>query len=131
MSDFVRPSSNVESELLKIERCRCDAICANDVTTLEPMMSDMLTYVHKSGEVENKTEYLKGLTDLREFGSVEREDLAIRVNGPIAIVTGIQRVLVRRRGEGGAFRELTVFATQVWAKSAEGWQMEVYHSTGV
>lgn len=130
MSPFARPPSDLEQELLAIERRRCDAICANDLATLEAMMSDTLTYVHKSGSIEDKEEYLKGLTDLREFKSVERNDLAIRMRGDVAVMTGIQRVLVRRRDDG-EFREITVFATQVWSKSDGAWQMEIYHSTGI
>ncbi|MCP3731364.1 nuclear transport factor 2 family protein [Sphingomonas sp. MG17] len=130
MGAFAPAPSELEKELLDLERRRCDAICANDLETIDAMMSDTLTYVHKSGSVENKVTYRQGLTDLREFKSVEREELAIRVFGDVAIMTGIQRVLVRTRGQE-AFREITVFATQVWAKSGGTWQMDVYHSTGV
>ena len=131
MSAFTTPSKDVTSELLALERRRCDAICANDLGIIEPLMSDTLTYVHKSGEVENKRTYLEGLTGLREFRSVEREALEIRMSGEVAIMTGIQRVLVRRRGDVGDFREISVFATQVWVRGADGWQMDVYHSTGI
>lgn len=131
MSAFVQPSHDVEAELLALERRRCDAICANDHSILKPMMSDTLTYVHKSGVVEDKAAYFEGLSDLREFKSVERENLAIRVCGDVAVVTGIQRVLVRRRDSGEDFREITVFATQIWARNNGDWQMDVYHSTGV
>ena len=131
MSAFVPPPGDVETELLEIERRRCAAICANALDVIEPMMSDTLVYVHKSGEVENKATYLEGLTGLREFKSVEREKLEIRMFQNVAIMNGIQRVLVRRRGDGGDFREITVFVTQVWARSGNGWQMDVYHSTGI
>ena len=130
MSAFAPPSRELEEELLATERRRCDAICANDVDTLDAMMSDGLVYVHLRGNIEDKPAYLKGLTDLREFKSVEREDLTIRVLGDVAVMTGIQRVLVRRRGEED-FRELKVFATQVWAKQGGDWEMEIYQSTGL
>ena len=131
MSAFAPPSSELEAELRALERRRCDAICANDVAFLEPLMSDTLTYVHKSGSIEHKKDYLAGLTDLREFKSVERENLVIQILGDVALMTGIQRVLVRRRDEGGDFRQINVFATQVWARTGGEWQMEVYHSTGI
>ncbi len=102
----------------------------NDVATLDTMMSDGLVYVHLRGNIEDKPAYLRGLTDVREFKSVEREDLSIRVLGDVAAMTGIQRVLVRRRGEED-FRELTVFATQVWARHDGEWEMEIYQSTGI
>lgn len=130
MPIFAPPSRDLETELLALERRRCDAICANDVDTLDAMMSDGLVYVHLRGNIEDKEHYLKGLTDLREFKSVERENLSIRVRGDVVVMTGIQRVLVRRRGEED-FRELKVFATQVWARTGDGWQMEIYQSTGL
>jgi ketosteroid isomerase-like protein len=130
MTAFAPPPAQLESELLELERRRCDAICRSDLSVIGPMMSDALTYVHMRGNVENKQEYLDGLANLREFKSVEREDLSIRVLGNVALMTGIQRVLVRKRG-GTDFRELTVFGTQVWARDNGTWQMEVYHSTGI
>lgn len=130
MSAFAPPAQDLESELRALERRRCAAICANDVKTLDAMMSDELVYVHMRGNIEDKPAYMKGLTDLREFKSVERAGLVIRVLGDVALMTGIQRVLVRRRGEED-FRELKVFATQVWARTGDGWEMEIYQSTGV
>lgn len=130
MSAFAPPSHDLETELLSIERRRCDAICAGDLKLLNAMMSDTLTYVHIRGNIEDKAAYLKGLTDLREFKSVERDDLVIRVLGDVAVMTGIQRVVVRRR-DTGEVRELKVFATQVWARTGGDWQMEIYQSTNL
>lgn len=132
MSAFVMPAPDGDQELRELEYRRCAAICDRDLELLTKMMSDTLTYVHIHGNVEDKQAYLAGLVDLRDFKSVERENLKIQICGDVALMTGIQRVLVRRLDTDNAeYRGLTVFATQVWARTDGNWQMEVYQSTKI
>lgn len=130
MSSFAPPSPALDTELREIERRRCEAICNRDLDLLTAMMSDTLTYVHIHGNTEDKAAYLEGLISLRDFRSVDREYLEIRVLGDVALMTGIQKVQVRRMdNDSPDYRELVVYATQVWTKTDDAWQMELYQST--
>jgi uncharacterized protein (TIGR02246 family) len=119
--------TQVEQEVLAAQRARLDATIAVDVPALERLMADDLTYVHSSAKLEGKAENIAALVANHSYQSVVTNEVAVRVEGDAAIITGIADITLKRAG--GETVLLPVRFTNVWARRDGAWREIAWQST--
>ncbi len=117
------------NEVSKLEERRCTAMTASDLTTLESLLADTLTYTHSSAVVDDKTSYVESIRSGRvKYLKVERFDTHSQVYGDAVITTGRARIDVL---VSGVERNLNMRYANVWIKTAKGWQFALWQSTPI
>jgi ketosteroid isomerase-like protein len=110
-----------------LEDQRYAAMKTGDLPALERMLANDLIYVHSTGLVHGKTEYL----DLLRAGTVRyldfhRTDSQTRITGECALVSA--RVKTRLLFSGKEL-EMENHVTSAWARRPDGWSLIMAQST--
>lgn len=115
-----------EARLLAVERRRLDAQVAGDVATIEAALADDLVYIHGSGAVQTKEEYLGSLRagGIRYRG-IDLIEQSARVYGDFGITHGLLKLHV------GADLEFVNRYTGVYARRAGRWLLVSWQTTDV
>jgi ketosteroid isomerase-like protein len=119
---------DVKALISELETKRFGAMCSGDHAAVEAMLADSLVYIHSSAAVDDKSSYMEGLRAKFEYKRVQRANERIQIHGDCAVVTGeavIDVILA------GAPRTIHNRYIDVWAKSAQGWQMVAWQSTPI
>jgi len=123
--------NDIRSELLALEQERQRALVEEDHAGLEQLFADDLLYVHTTGLVQDKAQYLDYARHAVRYLAVERGELQVRLFGDgLALMSGPQCNLLQKRGGGEPVRA-EGFATQLWVKGGEGWRIASFHGTRV
>lgn len=123
--------NDIRSELLALEQERQRALVEEDHAGLEWLFADDLLYVHTTGLVQDKAQYLDYARHAVRYLAVERGELQVRLFGDgLALMSGPQCNLLQKRGGGEPVRA-EGFATQLWVKGGEGWRIASFHGTRV
>jgi hypothetical protein len=109
-----RADTLTPDEALEAEDARYAAQTAGDFAAMERLFADDLVYIHASGAVDNKA----GLIEAQRsravvYRSMRRSDVATRVYGPVAIITGQGKFEVALKGED---RTVNLLFHSVWVK---------------
>lgn len=126
------PMDPAESELRDADARRMAAMVQADVKALAPLLAPNLTYIHSSGEMEDREGFLKTIGSGRlDYVSMAPSDVRVRfLWDKAAVITGKADVKLIAGGTGGKENSLTLIFTSVWVRSAEGaWQMAAWQST--
>ncbi len=116
-----------EQEIRQREIRRFDAMVRGDVSALDDLLSDDLTYTHATGVFETKAEFIAKLkSGQTKYESFTPEDMLVRVYGTTAVVTGMARVKVQAKGEHLSFQ---LRFTNVYVKKDDRWQMAAWQAT--
>lgn len=116
-----------EKELRAVEQQRYRAMIEADFPALEKLLADDLVYVHSSGSVESKEQFLDTIRSGRlRYKRIVAEETRIKSAGNIAVVTGRSSVEVEREGKPQSFR---VRFTAVYEKSGAGWRLSAWQTT--
>lgn len=121
------PGTEVEHEVLAAQRARFDATVEGNLDALERLMADDLTYVHTSARQESKAENIAALREGRiAYRAIDTGDLAVRVEGDTALITGLADVTLR-----GAAADVVLHLRflDVWARRSGLWQEVAWQST--
>ncbi len=114
-------------EILAADARRFAAMVQGNLTALEGLLTEDLTYTHSNGQVETRAQLLEGIrSGTLRYLAAEPSGAVVRVYGETAIVTGRADLRVSAQG-----RELTVPVqfTEVWVKSGGTWKMAAWQST--
>ena len=114
----------------RLEDERGRALLAADWGTLERLIAEDLVHIHANGAIEDRSSYFAGLRNKLEFLHFEREKLEVRGHGDLAVATGILKQTIRDKGSNSLF-ELRLATTQVWRRSAIGWQQMSFQATHI
>jgi len=123
-------SSDDSNAILEIERRRRAALVAVDLDELDRLFAEDLIHVHSTGMKHTKAVLLRHIEQKRAFLAIDRGDLQIRVEGPIAVITGTITNRMRSR-DGKAEILLHGFVTQVLRRNDEGWQFISFQLTPI
>jgi len=106
------------------------AMLAHDIAALDTLLAAECRYVHSTGVVESKAEFLAGVRDgLYEYELVQPNAPQITVDGALAVLFDI---LDFRGGPRGVARPpVKLITTLVWARGADGWRLTHRHATRV
>jgi Domain of unknown function (DUF4440) len=108
------------------EAARFKANVDADATALGQLLDDALEYVHSTGEVNTKQEFIDSLVSgKRDYVSTTFEIQGIRFIGDVAIIRGNANVTV---ADNGASRDLDIGYTDVWVWKDKRWQMTAWRS---
>lgn len=107
---------------------RCAALVAGDRERLAALLDEELVHVHTNGSCEDKAAYLATAFSRLRFVEAERDDLRVRIEGRIGIMTGglAQRIEIRSSGE---IVSLRAFVTQLWIAAPDGWRLLRFQAT--
>ncbi|CDF83709.1 hypothetical protein PKB_2362 [Pseudomonas knackmussii B13] len=121
--------SEIRDQLLALEQERQRALVEEDHARLDTLFADDLLYVHTTGLVQDKAQYLEYARNAVRYLAVERGELQVRLFGDgLALMSGPQCNLLQKRGGGEPVRA-EGFATQLWVKEEDGWRIASFHGT--
>jgi ketosteroid isomerase-like protein len=119
-----------ERQVLEAEERRRAALVANDLDTLSQILGDDLTYVHSSAAQDTKASFIESLRTGRfRYEAMEMADLAARVYGDTAVVTG--RFVARVVLQDGSVVTPKPRVLMVYTLRDGRWQMVAWQSTNI
>jgi len=123
-------TSPLAKELLPLEKARVDTLCKGDLPGLEKFFASDMTYVHSSGVLESRTEFLDKLrTGERKYVSMEHDPGAtVRSYGDVAILTGSTKVQVVVKGQT---QNLHLRFIEAWQRHGKQWQVVAWQATKI
>jgi ketosteroid isomerase-like protein len=117
-----------EASLIALEQERCTAMMNADISTLRKILHKDLTHVHAKGQVDGYESYFGTGGFNVYYRKLERSELAVRVMGNSALMTGRQ-LLVGERKNGSGTVTIDSRVMQVWVKDSESWQQLAFQTT--
>ena len=112
-----------------VERRRFDAMIAQDMAKLEPMLAEELYYGHSTGLVENKPQFLESIRSGQfRYRSIEVKHLDVRLYDEVALVTGLIHVRVEMKGQP---LETDLRYSDAYARRDGRWQLVAWQSARV
>ncbi len=129
--------SNLEREILRMEREFAVATMRNDMAALDRIMADDYTFTDSSGTVRTKTQMLADLAqvlaqanvmNVYKIESINPDELKVRVYGDSAVVTGRTRLKAYTADQ--SISDQYRFK-RVWVKREGHWQLVANHSTHI
>lgn len=121
------PDTSARQAVLQAERARHDAMLRGDAAALGRLLADDYIGTGAHGKVRSKAavlaEYSSGAL---KYQSLSDEDVAVRLYGTAAVVTGRTNSKGKEAGKDveGAHR-----FTRVWVHAAGGWLLVATHSS--
>jgi hypothetical protein len=121
------PAGAADAPALAADRARLDAQVRGDVDALDKCLGADLTYVHSSGVVETKDQFLGGIKSGKyKYKAVTTEGVTVRSYGDTAVLGGKATIDVVADGKD---LHVVLRFTDVWVKRDGRWQMVAWHST--
>jgi ketosteroid isomerase-like protein len=121
-------------EVQKLEDLRYRAMISADIEALEELIDDQMTYSHSSGVVDDKSSYLKGISErVWDYRSIARSGFA-DVRPSITIAGNTALVFAKLDIESvnsGIEVKFTTRTLAVWIRRDQGWRFLALHSGGV
>jgi ketosteroid isomerase-like protein len=106
-----------------------DATAHADLSALDDILSDDLTYTHSSGETQSKTEFIASIRSKElQYHSIDFETADVRAYGNVAIVSSHVRVKVTANGHDV---NVHAFFLHVWVKQRGRWQLVAHQATKI
>lgn len=122
-------SEAITKAVLSVDNERADAQMRGDFAALAELLGDDLTYIHASGLVQNKADFIADLkSGKRSYTSIKSSELNVRVLQGSAIITGNSEISVTHEGKEN---KLSLRITEVYAQRNGHWQLIAYQSTRV
>jgi len=111
----------------KADRARFEAMIKADTATLADLLSPDLTYVHSSGVLESRDEYVEAIRSGKyKYKKVDLEDVKVRAYGDTALVSG--KATIDVTSSGNEVHSVLCFL-DVWVKQDGKWRMSAWQST--
>ena len=124
---FAQAPQAAEKDVRAVDAQRFAAMVARDRQALERLLADDLTYTHSTGQVESKAQFLESIASgTLVYRSIAPEEVAVRVYGETAVVTGRAVIRVDTRGQALV---LPVRFTSVYVRKAGLWRLAAWQST--
>ena len=124
---YASDTAKDQKAVLTIDQERTDAQIKQDAATLDRLLGDDLTYVHASGLVQSKAEFIADLkSSKRVYKSVINSDVNVRLLQDAAVITAKSEISVSFEGKEN---DLSLQLIEVYAKRNGRWQLIAYQST--
>ena len=125
-------ASKAEPEVLQVEQARVRAVTQPDAAALERLLADDLSYVHSNAWAQTKKEFLASIQSGElAYLAMDHSDVAVRVHGDAAVLTGRSAVRVQTPRGSGKIRSLDIRFTTVYVKQGGRWRQVAWQSTRV
>ncbi|MCB8913907.1 nuclear transport factor 2 family protein [Rhodococcus rhodochrous] len=118
-----------QADVLEVENARLIAMTDGDLDTLDVLIADSALYVHSSGAIDTKHEYLTKLaTGQFRYTTVAAEDMRITGLGEAAALTYRMRArVIFPTGQ----RLIHAQVTAIWRQYDDGIRLELFQSTPI
>jgi uncharacterized protein DUF4440 len=117
-------------EIAALEQMLYRAMIGRDLGTLGGLLSDELQYVHSTGVVESKAEYLAAVANgVYEYERIASRGVRILVHAETAVATGEVEMSVSAAGEPK--RLIRLLFTLVWVREPGQWRLLVRQATRI
>ncbi|WP_321857329.1 nuclear transport factor 2 family protein [Paraburkholderia tropica] len=114
-----------------MEQQRCDSTISGDLLGLAALLDDDLTFVHSSGYVHDKPQYLTFLAEkIRTRQIVRPQPLLYKFLPDFVLTTGHLEQSLQRRADASDVN-MRALVTEVWVKRETGWKLLHLHSTRI
>ena len=121
--------TGVETEVMRADDRRFEAMRRGDWAGLDAALADDLTYVHSTARLESKSEHVGNLKAGKpHYRGIAPRDRKTRVHGNVGIVNGVSEMHVENVGKEQRF---TIRYLAVYAKAGDNWRMIAWQSTRV
>ena len=121
--------ADLRQTISALEDRRFKAMIDADRATLEALLADTLVYTHSNATTDGKESYIAGVMAGKwKYRKIERPLEDIQVHRDCVIVTGHVRIDIMIDGHA---KVMNSRYTDVWLKSAKGWQMTAWQSTPI
>jgi hypothetical protein len=119
--------SPTEQDIIEADRRRRTALLAADGATLERLLAPEFRYVHASGKVEYRDDYIAASSVTpSKFLGMEVEDTRLHVYGDAAVMGG--RVVLKRTDGDEVISKEHQF-TAVWVRSSGEWTLVSFQNS--
>jgi hypothetical protein len=113
--------------IIELDRRRMEAMCKQDVATLQNILADDLVYTHSSARVDTKQSLMDNMrTGATVYTSLEASDVQAQDLGSAVVLTGLARVGVTSNGKPISFG---IRFVNVYANRGGEWKMVTWQST--
>jgi ketosteroid isomerase-like protein len=121
--------ATTQPDVRETQALRFLAMLQNDPVALAPLLADDLVYIHTTGEMETKQQFLERIrSGALRYNAIEPSETVVRTYGPVALVTGRAKVKVTM---GGNDRDVDMRYTSVYRLTGDRWQLVSWQSTRV
>ena len=117
---YASDSTKEQNAILAIDQQRTDAQIKQDAPALDRLLGDDLTYVHASGMVQGKADFIADLRERkRVYKAVNNSDIKVRLLQDAAVITAKSEITVSFAGKENA---LSLQVIEVYAKRHGQWR---------
>lgn len=118
-----------QADILEVENARFIAMTDGDLDTLDMLIADSALYIHSSGTIDTKHEYLTKLaTGKFRYATVVAEDMRITGLGEaVALTYRMQARVFFPTGQ----HLIRAQATAIWRQYDDGIRLELFQSTPI
>jgi ketosteroid isomerase-like protein len=114
-------------KIIALDKQRMDAMCRQDLPTLNALLADDLVYTHSSARLDTKQSLIGGMeSGTTVYTAIEPSDVKAQDYGHAVVLTGAARIHVTSRGNPTSFG---VRFTDVYVNKGGQWQMVAWQST--
>jgi hypothetical protein len=113
------PPTSAEEVARRVRLCD-QAWARSDVAALDGLLAERYVHADGSGGVQHRAAWLADAGRPRNV-AITCDDLSVRVQGRIAVVTGSDLITTSERAE-------TLRFTQVWVKRGTGWRRAAFRA---
>ena len=122
--DFIEPKykkGSVEEELVRLDKAWTTAELKGDKKAAAALVADDFVNTTQRGDIENKQQYLAGVTANSDM--VKADDYKITIHGNTAIMT--------HRSTVQGVRNIQFRSTHIWMKRQKKWLLVAHHGSQI
>ena len=112
---------SVEEQLIQLDKAWTFAELKGDKKAAGDMVADDYVGTTQRGEIENKTQYLAGVTPNSDM--VKSDDYKVTIHGNMAIMT--------HRATVEGVRNIQFRSTHIWMKRGGKWKIVAHHGSQI
>lgn len=120
-------SQQLMEHLIALEERRGIALVERNREQLEALFTPDLVHIHSTGTRMNRSELIDYVMNVLEFLSITRSELAIKLCGDVAIMTGRMHNTMRRPDKPEPITA-DALVTQVWINEHGSWRQSHFHA---
>jgi hypothetical protein len=123
-SIFSFAQTNEEQDVLSLCRKKFKWMVEAKLDSLSDVLDDRLTYIHSSGQVQNKTDFLSDFSKFT-YKAIDLKELKVRVYKGAAIINGLGKFSVM---VNGTLVSYDLMFTETYVFIGKKWKLAARHS---
>ena len=126
-SSVTKAQSALETMVLEKENQWANAVKDSDISALDKIYDDQLTYTHSDDRVDTKDSYIENLkAGITSYQKITSDDIKCVVHGKTAIVTSHTVFNITSKGNPVVSNTRMI---HVWVKKGRDWKLVAHQTT--